>query len=63
LHKSGGAGAAGILLADSFALAMSLLGISGLVLWSRGRSLRSMASSVLAVSLLVLAIVWGPAFV
>ncbi|MCJ0825846.1 PepSY-associated TM helix domain-containing protein [Luteimonas sp. 50] len=61
LHKAVGGGLAWVLLADSFALAMLLLGLSGLWLWARGRSLRQMAMSVFGVSLLVLAAVSWPA--
>jgi hypothetical protein len=61
LHKTQGGGLAWIALADSFALAMIFLGLSGLVLWARGRSPRQMALSVLGLSLVVLAAVLGPA--
>jgi hypothetical protein len=61
LHKGVGGGVAWILLGDSFALAMTALGISGLVLWSRGRSLRQMIFSVVGVALLVLLVIGGSA--
>ena len=61
LHKGVGGGWTWILLADSFALAMLLLGISGLWMWVRGRSLRDMLLSVFALSTLILAAVLGPA--
>jgi hypothetical protein len=61
LHKTQGGGHAWIALGDSFALAMVFLGLSGLVLWARGRSPKQMALSVLGLSLLVLAAVLGPA--
>jgi len=61
LHKTQGGGLAWIALGDSFALAMIFLGLSGLVLWARGRSPRQMALSVLTLSLLGLAGVLGPA--
>ena len=61
LHKTQGGGLAWIALGDSFALAMMFLGLSGLVLWARGRSPRQMALSVLGLALLVLAMVLGPA--
>jgi hypothetical protein len=61
LHKTQGGGFAWIALGDSFALAMIFLGLSGLVLWARGRSPKQMALSVFALSALVLAIVLGPA--
>lgn len=61
LHKGVGGGAVWILLADSFAIAMLLLGVSGIWMWARGRTPRQMALSVLALSVLVLAAVLGPA--
>jgi hypothetical protein len=61
LHKSQGGGLAWIALGDSFALAMVALGLSGLVLWARGRSPRHMLASVLALAVLALAAVLGPA--
>lgn len=54
LHKGVGGGAAWILLSDSFALALTALGISGLVLWSRGRGVRRSVLSVVALALLAL---------
>ena len=61
LHKAVGGGAGWVLLADSFALAMLLLGLSGLWMWARGRNARQMAVSVLGVSTVVLVVVLGPA--
>jgi hypothetical protein len=61
LHKGVGGGVAWILLGDSFALAMIALGISGLLLWSRGRSLRQMIFSIVGVALLVLLVIGGSA--
>jgi hypothetical protein len=61
LHKAVGGGAAWVLLADSFALAMLLLGLSGLWMWARGRNPRQLVASVLGASTLVLALVLGPA--
>ena len=61
LHKTVGGGVAWVLLADSFAFAMLLLGVSGLWMWARGRSARDMVASVLGVSIVVLALVLGPA--
>ncbi len=61
LHKTVGGGLAWVLLADSFAIAMLLLGLSGIWMWARGRSMRQMALSVFGVSLLVLVVVLGPA--
>ena len=61
LHKGAGGGWAWILLADSFAVGMLLLGLSGMWMWARGRSPRQMAVSVLGLSSLVLAIVLASA--
>ena len=61
LHKSGGGGIGWILLGDSFALAMVLLGISGLYMWARGRSLKEMAFSVLGVASVATLAVLGAA--
>ena len=61
LHKGVGGGWAWTLLADSFAIGMLLLGLSGLWMWARGRSPRDMLLSVLGLSTLVLALVLGPA--
>jgi hypothetical protein len=46
LHKGVGGGLAWTLLADSFAIGMLLLGMSGLWMWARGRSARQWAISV-----------------
>jgi hypothetical protein len=61
LHKTVGGGFAWVLLADSFAIAMLLLGLSGIWMWARGRTPKQLLMSVFAVSLLVLAAVLGPA--
>jgi hypothetical protein len=61
LHKTVGGGLAWTLLADSFAIGMLLLGLSGLWMWARGRDARRMVVSVLGVSLLLLLAVLGPA--
>jgi hypothetical protein len=61
LHKAVGGGLAWVLLADSFAIAMLLLGLSGIWMWARGRTPKQLVMSVFAVSLLVLAAVLGPA--
>jgi len=61
LHKGVGGGSGWRLLADSFAIAMLLLGLSGLWMWARGRTLRSMAVSVMGASLLALLVVLVPA--
>lgn len=49
------------LLADSFALGMLLLGLSGIWMRARGRTPKQMVASVLGLSTLVLVIVLGPA--
>ena len=61
LHKTQGGGLAWIALGDSFALAMIFLGLSGLVLWARGRTPKQMVLSVLGLAVVVLAAVLGPA--
>jgi hypothetical protein len=60
LHKGVGGGWAWILLADSFAVGMLLLGISGLWMWARGRRPRDWAISVLALSTVVTLVVLWP---
>ena len=62
LHKSAGGGIGWILLGDSFAIAMVLLGITGIVMWARGRRPRDMVFSVLGVSILVTTVVLGAAY-
>jgi len=59
LHKGYG-NWAWTLLADSFAIGMLLLGLSGIWMWSRGRTPKQMVASVLGLSVLVLVIVLGP---
>ncbi len=49
------------LLADSFALCMLLLGLSGLWMWARGRSAKQMLFSVVAASMVATAVVVVPA--
>ena len=61
LHKGVGGGWAWILLADSFAIGMLLLGISGLWMWARGRGVKQVFVSVLAVGLVVWLAVFLPA--
>ena len=61
LHKGSGGGWAWSLLADSFALGMLLLGLSGIWMWARGRTPKEMAISVLCLSVVVLTAVLGPA--
>jgi len=53
LHKGVGGGGWWILLADSFAIGMVLLGLSGIWMWARGRSLRAMVLSVMGLSTLL----------
>lgn len=62
LHKGYGGGWAWSLLADSFAIGMILLGLSGIWMWARGRNTREMAGSVLALSTAVVAVVLVLAF-
>lgn len=61
LHKGVGGGWTWTLLADSFAVGMLLLGLSGMWMWARGRSGLQMLASVLGLSVLVLAAVLVPA--
>lgn len=61
LHKGVGGGWAWTLLADSFAIGMLLLGLSGIWMWARGRSGRQMLASVLGMSMLALGTVLVPA--
>ena len=61
LHKGVGGGWAWIVLADSFAIGMLLLGLSGIWMWARGRTAPQMGASVLGLSVLVLLVVLGPA--
>lgn len=53
LHKGYGGGGLWILLSDSFAIGMLLLGMSGIWMWARGRTPKQMLMSVLALSTLV----------
>ena len=58
LHKAVGGGIGWRVLADSFAIAMVLLGLSGIWMWARGRSAKEMLLSVMGLStLLFLAVV------
>ena len=61
LHKTVGGGLGWRVLSDSFAIAMVLLGLSGIWMWSRGRSARQMMLSVLAVSSAAFLLVVVPA--
>lgn len=63
LHKGVGGGIAWILLGDSFAVSMVALGISGLIMWARGRSARDMAFSIVGVAVVVLLIIGGSAII
>ena len=55
LHKAVAGGLAWAVLADSFAIGMLLLGLSGIWMWARGRSAREMVFSVMGLSTLVFA--------
>ena len=58
LHKGVGGGGWWILLADSFAIGMILLGLSGIWMWARGRNAKQMVLSVMGLStMLFLALV------
>lgn len=59
LHKGVGGGQWWILLADSFAVAMVFLGLSGIWMWARGRRPRELAMSVMGLSTLVFLAVVG----
>jgi hypothetical protein len=61
LHKGVGGGIGWTILADSFAIGMLLLGLSGLWMWSRGRSAAQLVVSVLGVSVVVMLVVLVPA--
>ena len=59
LHKGVGGGGWWILLADSFAIGMMLLGISGIWMWARGRDAKDMLFSVMGLSTLLFLAVLG----
>ena len=61
LHKTVGGGIGWRVLADSFAIAMVLLGLSGIWLWARGRSYRQMLLSVFCASATAFLLVVVPA--
>jgi len=61
LHKGVGGGIGWKILADSFAIGMLLLGLSGIWMWARGRSAKDVVVSVLAVSVTAMLVVLVPA--
>jgi len=61
LHKAVGGGIGWRMLADSFAIAMVLLGLSGIWMWARGRTYRQMMTSVFCVSSAAFLLVVVPA--
>jgi uncharacterized protein len=63
LHKGVDGGIPWILLTDSFAVAMVLLGISGIILWARGRTAAQMAFSIVGVAVVVLLVIGGTAVI
>jgi hypothetical protein len=61
LHKGVGGGIPWILLTDSFALAMIALGLSGLILWARGRDARQMVFSAVGAALVITVLIGAAA--
>ena len=61
LHKTVGGGIGWRVLSDSFAIAMVLLGLSGIWMWARGRSYRQMVLSVFCASSAAFLLVVVPA--
>ena len=59
LHKAIGGGLLWVLLADSFAIGMVLLGLSGIWMWARGRSPRELVFSVMGLATCVFAAIVG----
>ena len=59
MHKAVAGGPGWRLLGDSFAVSMVLLGLSGLWLWVRGRSVRQMVISIVGVSVLAMGVILG----
>jgi len=57
LHKGVGGGIAWILLTDSFALAMVALGMTGLLLWGRGRSAKQLVFSAVGAAIAVVLVI------
>lgn len=63
LHKAVGGGMGWRVLADSFAIGMVLLGLSGIWMWARGRTWRQMVVSVFCASSAAFLLVVVPALV
>ena len=63
LHKGMGGGIAWLLLTDTFALSMVLLGITGIVMWARGRNAKQIVFSVFAAAVLVVLVIGATAVV
>ena len=63
LHKGVGGGVAWILLTDSFAVALIALGLSGLILWARGRNTRQMVLSTAGAALVIIVLIGASAVV
>jgi hypothetical protein len=61
LHRGAGGGIAWLLLSDSFALGMIALGLSGLMMWSRGRTPRQMVFSIFGAALVVVVLIGASA--
>jgi hypothetical protein len=57
LHKGVGGSIPWILLSDSFAVGLVALGLSGLVMWSRGRTPRQMILSTVGAASLIIALI------
>ena len=57
LHKGVGGGIPWILLSDSFAVGLVALGLSGLIMWSRGRTPRQMIFSIVGAASLITALI------
>lgn len=61
LHKGVGAGIPWILLSDSFAIGMVALGVSGLLMWARGRTVRQMLFSIVGAAAVAVTLIAGSA--
>ena len=57
LHKGDGGGVAWILLTDTFALSMVALGVTGIVMWARGRRMKQMVFSIFSAALIVVVVI------